>query len=107
MPTKHKPNSLRKIRLERGYTQLEAAEIIGLPDTVQLSRWEQGERLPNLLSALKLSAAYNFSVDFLFYDIASQLRKVITARREVVDRRKQSEEDRKRYDHVPESSSHD
>jgi len=107
MPTNHKPNSLRKIRLERGYTQLEAAEIIGLSDTVQLSRWEQGERLPNLLSALKLSAAYNFSVDFLFYDISSQLRKVITIRRGVIDRRKQSEEGQKRYGHIPGSSSHD
>ena len=107
MPTKHHPNSLRKIRLERGYNQLEAAEIMGFRDAIQLSRWEQGERLPNLLSALKLSAAYSSSVDFLFHDISFQLRKDITTRRETVDSRKKAEADRQKYGPIPEPSSND
>ena len=65
--------SLRKARIDRGYSQVEAAEIMGLPDTIQLSRWEHGMRLPSLINALKLSAAYNSSVDSLLYGISASL----------------------------------
>ena len=96
--------SLRKARIDRGYSQVEAAEIMGLPDTIQLSRWEHGMRLPSLINALKLSAAYNSSVDSLLYGISASLRKAITKRRGEVDARKDAIRQQEKYGPVTQPS---
>ncbi len=88
---------LRKARIDRGYTQSEAAEIMGMPNTIQLSRWESGARLPSLINALMLSAAYNSNVDYLFNGISGPLRKEITKRRVVVDERKHTAELKEKF----------
>jgi hypothetical protein len=54
-----------------------------------------------------LSAAYNSSVDFLLHEISSPLRKAITARRELVDARKQAAAQREKYGPVLKPSSND
>ena len=89
--------ALRKARLTRGYTQAEAAEIMGYPDAGELSRWERGAKFPKLIGALKLSATYNSSVDILFHDLSSDIRKDVARRREIVEGRKESAELLRRY----------
>ena len=62
-------NQLKSNRKSIGYTQKEVAEILGLNSVAQISRWERGERNPNLKQALQLSALYHRLVNDLFWDL--------------------------------------
>ncbi|RIK82248.1 hypothetical protein DCC62_00455 [candidate division KSB1 bacterium] len=62
-------NRLRKYRKHAGITQQEVARRVGVSSPSQVSRWERGERLPNLTQALRLSALYNRMVNDLFFDL--------------------------------------
>ena len=66
-------NSVVKNRLElnrktSGYSQREVAQILGFSSVAQISRWERGEKDPNLKHALQLSALYKRLVNDLFWD---------------------------------------
>ena len=45
--------------------------------TAQISRWERGERMPNLTQALRLSALYNRLVNDLFFDLFDEERRKV------------------------------
>lgn len=45
--------------------------------TAQISRWERGERMPNLTQALRLSALYNRLVNDLFFDLFDEERRCL------------------------------
>jgi transcriptional regulator with XRE-family HTH domain len=73
-------NRLRIHRRSCGLTQKEVAQIIGLTSSAQISRWERGERLPNLTQALRLSALYKRLANDLFFELFQEERKLMIRR---------------------------
>lgn len=59
-----KENSIKKYRLERGLTQEELAEKLGV-NRVSISYWERGLALPKGSRLLDVSTALGVSVDKL------------------------------------------
>jgi transcriptional regulator with XRE-family HTH domain len=55
---------LRQARIERGMTQEELGDHIGLPHTA-VSRWERGEHLPRAKQTAALATVLGVSVDYL------------------------------------------
>ena len=55
---------LIELRNERGITQAESAELIGVTRN-SLSMYERGERCPNIDIAVNAANAYNVSLDYL------------------------------------------
>lgn len=72
-------NRLRICRKARGLTQKAVAKIMGLTSPTQISRWERGERLPNLIQALRFSALFRRFVNDIFYDLFDEQRKLIVS----------------------------
>jgi len=65
------PNALKKYRNARGLSQSKVAHILGFKDKTWISHWENGDALPNLVSAIKLSKIYQTSIDDLFSDLVT------------------------------------
>ena len=63
------PNALKAHGMALGLSQKEVAEKLGFKDKTWISHWENGDALPNLISALKLSKLYHVSVNELFSDL--------------------------------------
>lgn len=59
-------NYLKRLRRERGFTQKQVAQILGLRSSSMISRWENGVCMPDTLNAMKLSALYRSTVDVLY-----------------------------------------
>lgn len=55
-------NYLLKLRTEKGLTQIQAAEILGVSNKA-ISKWECGEALPSVEMLVALSKLYEVSVD--------------------------------------------
>jgi transcriptional regulator with XRE-family HTH domain len=60
------PNTLRAHWEAVGLSQKKVVEILGLKDNTLISRWENGNSLPNLVSAIRLSIIYKISVNELY-----------------------------------------
>ena len=60
------PNNLKQYRLHRGLNQKDVAKYLGLQSTDRISRWEQGNTLPNIINLFKLSALYHTTPDKLY-----------------------------------------
>jgi transcriptional regulator with XRE-family HTH domain len=73
-------NSLWKYRKRLGFTQQEVATLLGCRSDTVVIRYEKGERLPILTTALKLGIVYGVPVEFLFGDLYDQLRAEIGAK---------------------------
>lgn len=58
-------NGLQKARLRVGFTQEQAAEILGCT-TRALQRYELGERVPSVLMAYKMENCYKCELSELF-----------------------------------------
>jgi transcriptional regulator with XRE-family HTH domain len=58
-----------------GLTQKQVANLLGHVTSSQVSRWERGERLPNLVHAVRLSALYQRLVNDLFFDLFVEERE--------------------------------
>ncbi len=56
------------------------AVILGHKKTAQVSRWENGEKIPSLENALKLGYILKVPVETLFIDLAAKLREEIETR---------------------------
>ncbi|MCL4704891.1 helix-turn-helix transcriptional regulator [bacterium] len=76
-------NRLRSYRRSFGLKQRQVALAINLASPTQISRWERGERLPNLVQALRLSALYKRLVNDLFFDLFQEQREIVIARTKV------------------------
>ncbi len=63
-PRKTNGSPLARLRMERGLTQGQLAELAGVPHQ-HISRWERGERNPGTKSLLKLAAALKCSLEDL------------------------------------------
>lgn len=63
---------LKRIRIERGWTQQQMAKELGkvpsAPDSAMISRYERGEREPSLLVLLAYSQRIGVIVDVLIDD---------------------------------------
>lgn len=57
-------SAIARIRIERGMTQQELAEKIGVTYS-NVSRWERGEVSPTIKSMLKIAAVLGCSLDDL------------------------------------------
>ena len=55
-------NTLQKLRKERGYSQVELSEILGVT-RFTVANWETGRRTPSIMQLRKLSAIFNVSLD--------------------------------------------
>ena len=73
-------NRLRMCRKSCGFTQEEVAKIMNIGSAEKISRWERGERLPNLIEILRFSALYKRLVNDLFFDLYQEQRELVTQR---------------------------
>lgn len=55
---------VRELRKEKGETQVQVAEAIGIADR-HYQRFERGANLPNLENAWKLADHFGVSIDYL------------------------------------------
>lgn len=55
---------LKELRTEKGYTQKDIAEVLGLSKT-GYAGYEQGYREPDLKTLIKISKAFGVSTDYL------------------------------------------
>lgn len=76
------PNCLRKFRKINGYTQKQVAIVLGVRNSSMVSRWENGQRFPNPINILRLSALYKTMVDSLYIDTLRIIRSEIQRRLE-------------------------
>jgi DNA-binding XRE family transcriptional regulator len=72
------PNTLRLHRKMMGYSQRQVARLLGLHDTVPVSLWEKGAKLPSTVNLIQLSLIYrtypNQLYDNVFQDFRENLR---------------------------------
>ena len=61
-PRKTNNSQIARLRMERGLTQCQLAEMVGVPQN-NISRWENGTRNPSGQSLIRLAAALNCSID--------------------------------------------
>ena len=85
---------LRQARLRSGHSAKAVASLLGNRDTGPLSRYESGDRVPSLMTVLKLEAIYRVPVRFLFFDL------YLRAERQIGDRRKSGSKTEKRSPQV-------
>lgn len=57
-------DNLKEILKERGISQRQLSEMTGITETA-ISRYSNGERVPNITNALKISESLGVSIDFL------------------------------------------
>lgn len=77
-------NYLRRFRRERGLTQRQVANILGLDDSTLISRWEKGVVLPKIRNVFKLAVLYRSSVDVIYSDLRDSLTDEIREREKSV-----------------------
>ena len=66
-------------RKTMGYTQRQAAHLLGLYDTKWLSLWEKGIAKPNAVALLKLSIIYRTFPQELYHDLFIELLEELQA----------------------------
>ena len=59
------PQRLKELRLEKGLTQTELANMLGISQK-SYSHWETGKNEPNLENLIKLADLLEVSLDWLF-----------------------------------------
>ncbi len=70
MNNDHFTKNLRELRLEKGYTQEQLAEKLGV-SAQSVSRWECGNTLPDVMLLPELAKIYGVTVDDLFREKAN------------------------------------
>lgn len=73
------PNRLWQVRKQRGFGQKQIARLLHHRQHEQLSRFEQGQRLPNLTQALTLEIIYGVPVRALFPGLYDHLQADLRA----------------------------
>jgi transcriptional regulator with XRE-family HTH domain len=75
-----KPNRLWQVRKHLGYEQKQIINLLGHSVISQISRWETGQRLPSLRTALKFEILYKLPVRVLFQSSYEQAGEELTRR---------------------------
>lgn len=65
-------DTLKKLRIEKGLTQLDLAEQLFVSRT-SVNRWENGTRLPDAMMIVRLSEALGVGLNVLFNAAAPML----------------------------------
>ncbi len=73
-------NRLWRWRTTQQLSQREIARLLGIKNSAQVSRWENGAKIPTLDSALMLACILKVPVEALFADRAAELRALIDQR---------------------------
>jgi transcriptional regulator with XRE-family HTH domain len=73
-------NELSIARASRGLSRKNVAHIFGHKRTSQIGKFERGNRLPSLTTALRLEILYRRPVAFLFPELYMSLRDDIRIR---------------------------
>ncbi|UVI28765.1 helix-turn-helix domain-containing protein [Paenibacillus spongiae] len=69
---------IRTLRLERGFTQQELGDLLGI--TAQaVSKWETGLATPDITLLPKLSELFNCSIDSLYYGFETRIGLEVTS----------------------------
>jgi transcriptional regulator with XRE-family HTH domain len=84
------PNRLRKYRSEAGYSQRQAARLLGFNSAAQLSRWENGSTIPTVENLLKLSILYHHLPTQLYLDFYWDLKDRLHGRLEMLSSTKKN-----------------
>ena len=79
---KNIPNRLKQCRRHRGLSQKELADLMGFKDTTWISRWENGDVLPNLVSAARLSVLLDMPMNNLFDGLVERVREEMPPRQQ-------------------------
>jgi len=75
-------NSLWKYRKRMGFTQREVAAVLAHVSPTYLSHLERGDKLPSLMTALRLEILYRVPVAFLFAEHYARLKAAIREKEE-------------------------
>lgn len=76
------PNRLWRYRRRMGFSQPEVAGLMGYLTPTDLSKFEKGERVPSLVTALKLEIVYRVPLSFLYQDLYLRLRDQLREKEE-------------------------
>jgi transcriptional regulator with XRE-family HTH domain len=79
-------NTLDIYRRRMRLSTRQVALLLGDKDVSRLSKYERGQRLPNLRNAFRLSAILRVPVEFLFPSLYDLLREQIRAEEERIAR---------------------
>jgi transcriptional regulator with XRE-family HTH domain len=63
-----------------GYTQRQIAKLLGLHDTVPISQWERGVKLPNTLNLIKLCVLYRTLPTDLYPELFQEFQELLSIR---------------------------
>lgn len=75
------PTSLREHRGRVSLSQKEVAFLSGLPHSSMLSRYEKALVIPSLPHALAIAYSLNCPVEFLFEELARDVKKQVFLRK--------------------------
>lgn len=64
-------NQIRESRIQKGYTQIELARLIGV-DRSAISRWENGDNIPRLNRLVVLSQTLDVDINILFNNLVQK-----------------------------------
>jgi transcriptional regulator with XRE-family HTH domain len=76
----HRNNYLRSHRKQVGLSQSEVAFLLGFDEDGQVSRYEKGEIIPPLRTALALATVFDTSVSTLFSEMQHAVDRNILSR---------------------------
>ncbi|HEY5368349.1 MAG TPA: helix-turn-helix transcriptional regulator [Hanamia sp.] len=63
------PNTLKEHRLKAGLTQRQVSSYMGFNSEDRISRWEQGQSIPNIKNLFKLSELFNANPGELYPEL--------------------------------------
>lgn len=59
-------NKLKELRKERGYTQKQVAEMLGLKCEDRISHWEKGQGMPSAKNLMRLAKIYKANTSEIY-----------------------------------------
>ena len=75
------PNHVRRYRMEKGLTQRQLAHILGYQSVSSLAHLEGGQKLPSLITAMKLEAGLQRFIGQLYPRLYDRVRRPVARRR--------------------------
>ncbi|MDX9859202.1 MAG: helix-turn-helix transcriptional regulator [candidate division Zixibacteria bacterium] len=78
-------NQIRRFRKQRNLRLRDVARLVGIRDEQHVWEWEAGKRVPNLDTALRLSAGLRCPVEILFGDHFRAIREEVIRRQKRYD----------------------
>ena len=72
------PNTLKEHRTNAGLFQKDVASLLSLDCADRLSRWENGQAMPNVVNLFRLAAIYNTEPHRLYPELYASSRNNAT-----------------------------